>query len=208
MFKAEININNKDYFNCSMFYIRKYISAKEIILLGVLLTAALLFWFTLENILIFYMFLVTVLLIALSALLFVITALAGYKTDYVKRGVTKHILSFNEWGFVVDSFNARGDKTFSERINFKNVDKAAFRKDRIYIYAGVAAPYYILSSAMLEGDYEELKTFLMNNLDRYKFKMKTKVRQFPYYSKKNFDKDMTKKFGKEPDNNGDDLNQF
>lgn len=187
-----------------MFYIRKYLSAKELILLGVLLVAALLFWFSFENMLILIMFAVVLLLIGLAVLLFVFTAIAGYKTDYVKFKITRQLLVFNEWGFSVDSFNDKDEKLYSEKIEYQNVDKVALRKDRVYIYGGVALPFYIFPSSIIEGNYEEFRLFLISHLDKSKFKMKSKLRYFPFYSKRKFDKDLQEKLNKVNDNNKDD----
>lgn len=193
MYKVEININKKDYFACSMFYIRKYISAREFILLAVLLTAALLFWFTLGNILIFIMLGVVLLLMAFAVILFVLTALAGYKLDFVKHNITKQLLIFNEWGFSIDSINKDGQTVFSEKIEYLDVDKISLRKDKIYLYGGVALPFYIFPQSVIEGDYNELRLFLISHLDKSKFKMKSKKRHFPFYPKRKFDEDLQQK---------------
>lgn len=202
MFKADITINRKNYFECSMFYIRKYLSARELILLGVLFAAALLFWISFENMIIFIMFAVVLLIMGFAVMLFVLTALAGYKTDFIKYNITRQLLIFNEWGFSVDSINDKDEKVFSEKIEYKNVDKIALRKDRVYIYGGVALPFYIFPSSIVEGDYEELRLFLISHLDKSKFKMKAKLRYFPFYSKRKFDQDMQEKLNKM--DNGDD----
>lgn len=204
MFKAEVDITKKDYFMCSMFYIRKYISLREFILLGVLLFAGLLFWFTLENILILAMFVVVLLLVGLALLLFVTTAVAGYKTDYAKRNITKYVLTFHDWGFNSESINSNGQRVFKDRIEFNNVEKVALRKDRVYIYAGVAMPFYIFPNNIVEGDYEEFRLFLIEKIEKSKFKMKTKFRSFPHYSKRKFDEDMKRKLDKINDSQDDD----
>ncbi len=197
MFRAEINITKKDYVNCSLFYIRKYISLRELVLLAVLFIAAVVFLIFFESILVFVMFLVTLLLMGLSVLLFVVTAYAGYKTEYKKRGVEKHFLIFNNKGFTADSYNDKSEKVFTENFTFNGIDKVAFRKDRIYIYGGVATHFYILPEAMVDGGYDELREFLVEKVEESKFRMKTKYRQFPFYSKKKFDKDMQEKIEKD-----------
>ncbi len=193
MFKVNILVNKKDYFSCSMFYIRKYISAREFVLLGVLFAIALLFWITLDNILILVMFGIILLLMFLAVLLFVFTALAGYKSDFTKHGIVKQSLIFSEWGFTINSIDDSEQIVFSEKIEYIDVDKIALRKDRIYLYGGVALPFYIFPESVVEGDYNELRLFLIGHLDKSKFKMKSKVRQFPFYPKKKFDKDLQEK---------------
>lgn len=207
MYKILININQKDYFNCSMFYIRKYISARELIFLGILLFVALLFWITLGNILIFAMFVITLGLMGFAVLLFITTALSGYRADYGKRNITKQLLIFYEWGFTVDSYNNKEEKVFTEKYFFNEIDKVALRKDRVYIYAGVATHYYIFPEFMTEGKYEDFRLFLINNIDKSKFKMKTRIRQFPYYPKRKFDKDMKDKMNKTYHKDNDKSNE-
>ncbi|MDD4316328.1 MAG: hypothetical protein PHC84_04110 [Clostridia bacterium] len=197
MFRAEINIEKKHYINCSLFYIRKYISLRELILLAVLFVAAMLFWIGMGSILVFVMFVVTLLLMGFSVLLFIVTAYAGYSTEYKKRRIVKHFLIFNDKGFIADSYNDKNEKVFTENFAFQNIDKVAFRKDRIYIYGGVATHFYLLPDDVLEGAYEELKTFLIEKIDPKKFRMKTKYRQFPFYSKKKFEQDLQQKLDKD-----------
>lgn len=185
-----------------MYYIKKYISAKEIILLGVLFIAAMLLWISFENIIIFVMFAVVLLLMTVTIFLFLVTALAGYKADYIKHNITKQVLTFDESGFSVDSYDQTEKKVFTEKVDYKNVDKVALRKNKVYIYGGVALPFYIYPSSIVKGEYEEFRLFLIDHIDKSKFKMKTKVRHFPNYSKKRFDQDMQEKL--ERINNPDD----
>lgn len=197
MFRAEINVTKKDYVRCSLFYIRKYISLRELVLLAVLFAAALVFLVLFESILVFIMFLVTLLLMGLSVLLFVVTAYAGYNTEYKKRQVEKHFLIFNDKGFTADSYNDKNEKVFTENFTFNGIDKVAFRKDRIYIYGGVATHFYILPEAMVDGTYEDFQRFITERVDESKFRMKTKYRQFPFYSKKKFEQDLRERVEKD-----------
>lgn len=208
MFRAEVDINKKDYLWCSMFYIRKYLSLRELILLGVLLFAGLLFWFTLENILILIMFLVVLVLMGFAVVLFITTAIAGYASDYAKRGIVKHIFTFDKQGFDCESIDKNGERVFKERIDFKNVEKAALRKDRVYIYAGVAMPFYFFPEHITQGDYQEFRLFLIDHIDKSKFKMKTKFRSFPHYPKRKFDQDLAEKIDKIDYNQPEDNQKY
>jgi hypothetical protein len=175
-------------------------SLREALLLAVLFVAALIFLVWFESFFIFIMFLITLLLMGLSVLLFVVTAYAGYKTEYKTRGVVKHFLIFNDKGFTADSYNDKGEKVFTENFTFKGIDKVAFRKDRIYLYGGVSTHFYILPFAVKEGGYEDLKAFIAERVDPSKFRMKTKYRQFPFYSKRKFDEELRERVEKDNEN--------
>ncbi|HHT83145.1 MAG: hypothetical protein ACOYEC_02695 [Christensenellales bacterium] len=193
MYKALIKINKKDYFACSMYYIKKYISAREIILLLLLLAAGLALFISFDNIIILVMFAVILALMGFAVILFVVTALAGFKTDYQKYDITEQLLTFDQKELTIESINSKGQTSFIERLEYRNIDKVALRKDRIYLYGGVALPFYIFPAAMKQGSYEDLRLFLIDNIEPSKFKMKTKMRYFPFYPKRKFDQDLQQK---------------
>lgn len=176
-----------------MYYLKKYISIREIILLSLLLFAGLFFLFVYENTIILIMFFVTLGLIGIAVALFVTTAKAGYKHDFVKQNISDVRLIFDEEKMTVESLDKAGTTLYVEKYTYQSFDKAALLKDKIYLYPGVSTSFYIYPDAVVEGDYAELRKFLITSLGASKFKMKTRPKQFPGYSRGRAQKDFDEK---------------
>lgn len=189
MFKAEIKIDEKEYFRCNMFYLRKYLSLREIILVLLLLIGGIMFLIMWDSIIILILGFVTVGLILIAIALFIITAKAGYKQDYKKQNIVAQNLIFDEKLFTVESLNPVGEILYTEKYNYSDIDKIALRKENIYLYPGVATSFYIYPDAVKDCGYGDLRLFLIDRVDKSKFKMKTRVKQFPGYSKSRSKKD-------------------
>ena len=167
-----------------MYYLKKFFSIREIILMAFLLAAAISFLIIFENKFIMIMFVITVVVVLFALSLYIITAKSAYKIDFEKRGVTSQKLIFNEIGYKVESIDKYGKTLYEEKYLLADVDKVALLKDRVYFYPGVATSFYIYPEYFEEGNYEDFRLFLIDNIDKSKFKMKTRFRQFPYYGKK------------------------
>lgn len=178
MFKTEIKISKKDFISCNMYYLRKYIGLKEILMVVFLFIAGLVLFFTTANLLILILCGVTVLLVAGSILFYVGTANAGYKMEYSKRGVTKIAITFTETGFIVETFER--DSLYTEKKLYTELEKLAVLKDRVYLYVGAAVMYYVKYDSFTEGNFIEFCDFIKEKVEPAKMKMKTKRKQFPY----------------------------
>lgn len=174
-----IKCDKKDYFWCSMYYIRRYFGLREIILLTLLLVAALLLWFLAGLILIMIFFGVTVLVVLITVALFVWTSVAGFKHDSEKQGIAYQKLSFREDALYVDFLNSVGETILSEIHEYGKIEAIAVRKNFIYIYAAIAIFYYFKRNKLEEGQFGELTLFLREHVPEEKFKFKTVKRIYP-----------------------------
>lgn len=161
-------------------------------MLSLLLLGGLFFWAAFESIVIFVMFVVTVALIGVAVILFVVTAKAGFKQDFLKQNIVSQNLIFEEWGITVESIDPEDKVLYVEKYKFVDFDKVALRKDKVYLFPGISTAFYIYPSSVTEGDYNDLRIFLIDHVDKSKFKMKTKIKQFPGYSRARSKKDYPK----------------
>lgn len=180
MFKTQIKINKKDYLKCNLYYLKKYIGIKEIILSVFLFIAGAVLCFLFKNLFILIMCGVTLVLMGGALLFYIGTSNAGYKMEFEKRGATKWEISFDTEGFTVDTYERGGEDMFTEKRLFSQVDRIAILKDRVYIFANSAVMYYIKYNDFTEGNFIEFCEYIKTVADPSKFKMKAKRKQFPY----------------------------
>lgn len=188
-------MNEKDYFRCSMFYMRKFIGWREIILFAILFAAALSFYFVMDSAIILIMFGVTLALALVAVVFYVFTTKATFKHEYVKGNISKISLVFTENTYTVESYNEIGEPLYSETYPYTRMEKAAMRPNMIYLYPSGSIIYYIKPEDVTEGDYSELRLFLIDHIDPMAFKMKGRVKQYPNYpwSEKRKDNDPNNK---------------
>ena len=109
-----IKTDKKEYFKCSMYYMRKYFGLREIILLTLLLGIGLVLFFVAGNVFMLVLFGVSVGIILLALVLFIITGKGGYNVDMVKRGIVEQKLDFQEDALLVTNIDAKGNPIFIE----------------------------------------------------------------------------------------------
>ena len=143
-----IDLNPKDYFRCSMYYMRKFFGIREIILLILLFVIGMVLFIFADNIFMLILFAVSVGIILLAFVLFLLTAKGGYKVDMEKRGIIKQKLEFTEDAILATSFDKKGNPIFVETHPNEKIDKIAITKKAIYIYAQASVFYYIFADVV------------------------------------------------------------
>ncbi len=175
-----MNADKKAYFNCSMYYMRKYFGLREIILLSILLGIGLALFFTSGVFFILILFGVCVLIIGIAALLFVWTAVSGFKVDFEKLGIEKKVLFFKDDLIEVVSLDKYGKELYKETHFYDKLDKIAVRKDVIYIYAQVSVFYYITAESLSDEDRRKFVDLLHERVQSEDtFKIKKTYRIYP-----------------------------
>lgn len=185
----DINIktDKKEYFKCSMYYMRRYFGLRETILLAVLFVAALLLYLLADLILIFIFFGLTLAVLLVTVLLFVWTSVMGYKHDTEKQGIALEKLHFDTDELRVEFFNNGGEMILNETHKYPEIEAVVIKKNFIYIYAAIAIFYYIKRDRLEEGQFGELALFLRENVPEEKFKFKQVKRMFPKKKKIKFE---------------------
>ncbi|HOB64785.1 MAG TPA: hypothetical protein PKH08_06495 [Clostridia bacterium] len=180
MYKANVKINQKDYLACNLYYLRKYLGIKEIVLVALLFVSSFAVFFLTGK----YLFLIlsgVVVLLFLGALAFYqYTAIRGYKLEFTDRGATHWELSFDELGIVADTFERGGEEKYTHKCLYAELEKVAILKDKVYIYVGSAVCYYVTHDSLTQGNFVEFCEFLKEKIPAEKFKMRTKRKYFPY----------------------------
>lgn len=174
-----INSNKRDYFRCSMYYMRRYFGLREIILLSILLAVGVFLQVFADMFLILIFFGVTLLVVLVTAILFVWTSVAGYKLELDKQGIAVQKIHFDEGCFTAVYLNKVGEQVATEKHDYAKIEAIAAKKDFIYIYAGVAIFYYFTRKELGDERFAELGAYLHNNVPAEKFKFKTVKRIYP-----------------------------
>ena len=189
-----MNADKKAYFNCSMYYMRKYFGLREIILLSILLGIGLGLFIFLKTYFILILFGVCLLIIGIAFLLFVWTSVSGFKVDYEKLGIAKKVLRFGEDHIEAISLDKYGKELYKETHSYDKLDKIAVKRDVIYIYAQVSVFYYITAETLSDEDrnkFVELLHEKVKNEDT--FKIKKTFRMFPKKKKITLEPDKEEK---------------
>ncbi len=175
-----MNADKKAYFKCSMYYMRKYFGLREIILLSILLGIGLALLFTSGTFFILILFGVCVLIIGFAFVLFLWTAISGYKVDYEKLGIEKKVLRFGEESFEAISLDKYGKELYKETHFYDKLDKISIRKNVIYIYAQVSVFYYITPESLSDSERKEFVDLLHERVrSEDTFKIKKTYRIYP-----------------------------
>ncbi|MDY4655443.1 MAG: hypothetical protein SO386_04385 [Eubacteriales bacterium] len=174
-----VKCNKKDYFKCSMYYMRRYFGLRECILLAILLTAGILLQVFADMILVLIFFGVTMLVVLVTAVLFVWTSVSGYKLELEKQGIAYHKIHFDEDSLTAVYLNAGGEQIATEKFDYSQIEAVVIRKKFIYIYAGVAIFYYLKKEEIGEEKLTDLAAYLRTNVPKEKFKFKTVKRIYP-----------------------------
>ncbi len=180
--KVEINADKKRYFQCSMYYMRRYFGLREIILLTLLLGIGLALFFLSggTQIIMLILFGVSVAIILFAFVLFLWTSTSGYKVDFEMKGIAHQVLEFDEDALHVTNYDKGGKPVFMETHLYNKIDKIAIRKDVIYIYAQVSVFYYITADSLDATQRTELIELLHRHIDDESvFKIKKTYRVFP-----------------------------
>lgn len=174
-----VKCNKKDYFKCSMYYMRRYFGLRECILLAILLTAGILLQVFADMMLVLIFFGVTMLVVLVTAVLFVWTSVSGYKLELEKQGIAYHKIHFDEDSLTAVYLNAGGEQIATEKSDYSQIEVVVIRKKFIYIYAGVAIFYYLKKEEIGEEKLTDLAAYLRTNVPKEKFKFKTVKRIYP-----------------------------
>lgn len=177
--KITQKLDKKNYFLCNMYYLKRFLGLREIILLLLLAAAALWLFISFKNIIIFIFLGITLLLIIIAIILFLITGIWGYKHDFESTGISYHTIQFFEDKMVVSSLNKAGEPSFSDEHLYSKIEKIAIKKRKIYIYASVALYYYIIAENIGINEFNTLSAFLTERITADKFKMKKTIRKYP-----------------------------
>ncbi|NLL56378.1 MAG: hypothetical protein GX242_04090 [Clostridiales bacterium] len=172
-------LDKKTYFRCSMYYLKRFLGLREIILVTLLFAVSVWLYAAYDIFIALIFFGVTAALIIIAVALFLITGILGYKHDYEKMQTEFHKLDFLQDRLVVTSLDKAGEPIFSEDFPYQKIEKIALRKNEIFIYAAVAINYYVTQESMKENTLDELKEWLMEKASPDKFKIKKTVRRFP-----------------------------
>lgn len=174
---ATQRLDKKKYFQCSMYYLRRFFGIREIILLTVLFALSVWLHIMYDIFIVLIFFGISTGLVFIALGLFLITSVWGYKHDFQSTGVTYHKLEFLEDKLIAFSLDKGGEAYFSEEHSYAKIEKVAIKHMKIYIYAGVAVFYYIYRESV--GDFDGLCEFLRQHLTEDKFKIKKTIRKFP-----------------------------
>lgn len=174
-----VECNKKDFFNCSMYYMRRYFGLREIILMSILLIAGLLLFFLADMIMVLILFGVTLLVVLITVVLFLWTSISGYKHDLIKAGIATQKIHFDEKEMTAVYYNSKGEQLFNEIHDYSKIEAIVVKKNFIYIYAGIAIFYYFKRDKIGEEDYLNLCNYLRTNVPKEKFKFKTVKRIYP-----------------------------
>lgn len=189
----KIKTDKKDYFKCSMYYMRRYFGLREIILMSILFIAGMLLYFLADLILILIFFGLTCAVLLLTVVLFVWTSLAGCKHDLEKIGVAAQKLHFEENAVNVEFYDKGGELIVCENYEYSKIEAVVIKKRFIYIYAAIAIFFYIKRDKIGDKDFEALGEYLRENVPKEKFKFKTVKRIYPKKQKIKFEADSEKK---------------
>ncbi|MFA6866679.1 MAG: hypothetical protein WCR54_04095 [Clostridia bacterium] len=192
-YKVVQKLDKKKYFNCSMYYLKRYAGIREILLMTVLLAIGLWMYLAYDLILILIFFGITLILLLAAIVLFLITSILGYKHDFSSQNIYYQTLEFFEDKMIVTSQNIGGEAFYSEEHPYLKIDKIAIKRGKIYIYAGVALFYYVYPESIENGSIQDLAQFLKDHIESSKFKIKTTVRRFPKKGKLSLLKDEIEK---------------
>lgn len=162
-----------------MYYMRRYFGLRECILLAILLTAGILLQVFADMILVLIFFGVTMLVVLVTAVLFVWTSVSGYKLELEKQGIAYHKIHFDEDSLTAVYLNAGGEQIATEKFDYSQIEAVVIRKKFIYIYAGVAIFYYLKKEEIGEEKLTDLAAYLRTNVPKEKFKFKTVKRIYP-----------------------------
>ena len=177
---VEMNADKKSYFNCSMYYMRKYFGLREIILLSILLGIGLALYLTAGVFFILILFGVCLLVIGIAFILFVWTSVSGFKVDFERLGIVKKVIKFGEESIEVISIDKYGKQLYKETHFYDKIDKVAIKKDVIYIYAQVSVFYYITADSLSDEDRKKLVDILHEKIQSQDtFKIKKTYRIYP-----------------------------
>lgn len=178
-FEIMINADKKEYFSCSMYYMRRYLGLREIILLAVLLGLGLGLFFLLNNVFVLILFAVSILIILIATALFLFTARGGYKLDVEKHGIYKQKLEFTEDAILATNYDKSGAPVFIETHPYEKIEAVSVKPKRIYIYAQVSVFYYVFAKHYDAETCEKLADALRKNLKPEAFKFKRRMRRYP-----------------------------
>lgn len=184
-----IDTDKKEYFKCSMYYMRRYFGIRESILLAVLLVVGVLLFALAGQLFILILFGVSVLIILLALTLFLITSATGYKVDMEKKGIAHQKLEFTEDAILVTNMDKVGTPIFIETHPYEKLDKISVKKKRIYIYAQVSVFYYIIAKKYDNETCDKLVDFMRSHIREEVFKMKKTHRALPKKKKLTYEED-------------------
>lgn len=162
-----------------MYYLRRFLGLREIILVTLLFAIAMWLFLAYEIFIALIFFGVTLLLILIAVALFLVTGFLGYKHDYEKTGTEYHQIEFFDDRLLVTSLDKVGEPIFAEEHLYAKIEKIALKRTSIYIYAGVAINYFVTSESMKETSLDNLKKFLIDKVSPEKFKIKKTIRRYP-----------------------------
>ncbi len=183
MIKITQNVDKKEYFLCNLYYLRRYLGIRELIVSTLLLAIGIVLFVSFKNVLFLILFGVTVLLFLLAFGLFLVTGKMGYKRDFLETKITKQEFLFGKQEVTVNSYDDKDVLVLTDIHPYEKLEKVVIKRHKVYIYAQVAIFYYIMADNVKEVTNSDFADFLHENIDSRKFKIKTTVRAYPKKSK-------------------------
>ncbi len=181
-FTVKQNIERKDYIDMSIYYLRRYIGLRQIILLLSLVAIGLIMMFWTGSLTILILGGCSIGLLGIAVAIYVGASIAGYKLEFADRKASHWMIEFETSGFTVDTYEKDGSTKFTEKCSYEKIEKVAIRKDRVYLYIGSAVMFVIKYDSFISGNFIEFVDFIKAQVDSTKLKMRhgKKIKQFPY----------------------------
>lgn len=184
MFQVKVNIEKKDYMGCNLYYLKRYVGVREIVLMIFLCILGIGMYLWLNTLWALILTAVTVVLVAAVLLFYWGTSLAGYKMEFEKRKALYWQMTFQKEDFLVETFESAEpeNKCYPEKRPLVDLERVAIKKDRVYLYVNSAVMFYVrYDSEFIEGNFVEFAEYLKDTLPPEKFRMKGKrFKMFPY----------------------------
>ncbi|MDR3186537.1 MAG: hypothetical protein LBU04_07050 [Christensenellaceae bacterium] len=178
MYEADVKINKKKWVDCNLYYLRKFIGFKEILLVVLLIISGLVLGIGAQNYFILVISGITILILFVALIIYYSTTLSGFKNEFQSREASKWLFSFSEVGVTIYLFEKGVETQYSEKRFYEELDRIALLKDKVYLYFGAALMYYIDYSDFTKGNFVEFCEFLKERVEPKKFKMKAKFRRY------------------------------
>ncbi|MFI3229916.1 MAG: hypothetical protein R3Y23_07165 [Bacillota bacterium] len=182
MFSVKQDINRKDYIDMSLYYLKRYIGARQIGLIITLFVVGIILYFWTGGLTVLILGAGTMGLLALAIIIYISSSIAGFKIEFTNRQATHWVMDFETTGFTIDTYEKNGSSKFTEKCTYEKIEKVAIRKDRVYIYVGSAVMFVVKHDSFTYGNFIEFIDFIKEQVDSTKLKMRhgKKIKQFPY----------------------------
>ncbi len=171
-FTIKQNISRKDYIDMSVYYLRRYIGLRQIILLLSLVVIGVVMFLWTGRLTMLILGGCSFGLLGIAVAIYVGASIAGYKLEFADRQATHWIMDFETSGFTVDTYEQGGSSKFTEKCSYEKIEKVAIKKDRVYIYIGSAVMFVVKHDSFTTGNFIDFVDFIKAQVDSTKLKMK------------------------------------